>query len=188
MRLGMIAFGAAALIGAGYVIGKKISENNRKTEEEDAYREFGCDCDGEECEEGEFCEGENSERDGSRVYAKAKVKEYGEKARKASMFAVGAIKTSADKLGETIKDIKTNDMVKKGEQTFGAVKETGGNIKNDIKRDIEDLKDMVSSIEDDVKESEVFQKVENTVETVVDDVAGEVKNVFGKRDDDSRQH
>jgi hypothetical protein len=51
-------------------------------------------------------------------------------------------------------------MVSKGEQTVGAVKETGGNIKNDIKREVEDLKCMVAAINE-----------ENGIETPADESA-----------------
>ncbi|MCL2070776.1 MAG: hypothetical protein FWH07_00890 [Oscillospiraceae bacterium] len=168
MKLALAAFGVATLVGVGYIIGKKVME--KKKSEEDYY-EFD-----ETGDSGEFVSSEHTDEDGGPdvgVYAKEK---YGDKIRKASLFAVGAIKTGADKLGETFNDIKTKDMVKKGEQTFEAVKETGGNIKNDIKRDIEDLKSMVSSIEDEVQESQLFEKAENTAREVTD----EVKDIFGE--------
>ncbi|MCL1789319.1 MAG: hypothetical protein FWG33_03095 [Oscillospiraceae bacterium] len=166
MKLAWAAFGIATLVGVGYIIGKKVIE--KKNEEEDFY-------DFDTSDDSEGVSGD-SEPD---VYAKAKGKEYGDKIRKASLFAVGAIKTGADKFGETISDIKSKDMVKKGEQTFEAVKETGENIKNDIKRDFEDFKGMVSSIEDEVKESELFETAEN----ITEDIKEEVKNVFGSDND-----
>jgi hypothetical protein len=151
----MALFGVAALVGIGYVVGKKIVE--RRNEEEDWL-------DLEDFTDEEL---EDLIDDDIDVGVYAKSSSFGDKCKKASLFAVGAIKTGADKLGETISDIKTKDMVKKGEQTVGAVKETGDNIKNDIKRDIEDLKDMVASINDeDLKEAD----------------ADDIKDLFG--DDD----
>jgi gas vesicle protein len=135
MKLAVAAFGIAALVGVGYVIGKKVLEKRRLDEEFYDLDDFGDDIDSLANEDGIDVG----------VYAK---QGYG-KIKKASLFAVGAIKTGADKIGETICDIKTKDMIKKGEQTMDAVKETGGNIKNDIKRDIEDFKSMVSSINDE---------------------------------------
>jgi len=120
------AFGVAALVGVGYVIGKKIFEKKDNNADDIIPPES---------------EEYNEE---PKVYASARER-YEAKIRKASLFAVGAIKTSADKLGETIRDIKTKDMVKKGEETMEAVKEAGENIK----KDIEDLKSMVSSINDE---------------------------------------
>jgi len=78
--------------------------------------------------------GAKTEEDDAVVYAKEK-ESYGKKIHKASMFAVGAIKTGADKIAEGIKDIRSQDMVKKGIETT-----------DKIKHDIEDLKDMVVSI------------------------------------------
>lgn len=162
MKFALAAFGVAALVGVGYVIGRKVLENKRAQEE--FYDLSDMD---EVCDEDGECD----------VYAKSKSKEYGDKIRKASLFAVGAIKTSADKVGETITDIRTKDMVKKGEETIDAVKETGENIKNDIKRDLEGLKDMVSAMEDEVEESDVFEAVEDVVDAV-DDIKDDIKDAF----------
>jgi len=154
MRLAIAAFGLAALVGAGYVIGKKLIEKARDEEEF-----FDLD----ELSDEELEDLIND--DDPDVFAGTK-ESFGDKCKKASLFAVGAIKTGADKLGETIQDIKTKDMVKKGEATVSAVKETGDNIRNDIKRDIEDLKDMVSSINDDI---------DDMAEATADDI----KDLFG---------
>jgi hypothetical protein len=135
MKLAIAVFGAAALVGIGYVIGKKVIEKKKEREEFYDMNDFDDLDDEEDIDLG--------------VYAK---ESYGSRFRKAGLFAVGAIKTGADKIGETIQDIKTKDMVKKGEQTVGACKETGENIKNDIKRDLNDLKDMVASIDDEEDE------------------------------------
>jgi len=161
----MAAFGVATLVGVGYVIGKKIIEKRR--EEEDLFFEFDGDYDDlmgedgidvevfiedcDECKAGKECKGN-----------------YGDKIKDAALFAVGAFKTGADKFGETIQDIKSKDMVKKGEQTIDAVKETSGNIKNDIKREVEDLKCMVASINDEQAPNE---KVEDLFESAIN--AGE---------------
>ncbi|MDR0222875.1 MAG: hypothetical protein LBI38_05000 [Oscillospiraceae bacterium] len=118
MKFTTAVFGVATLVGVGYVVGRKM---------------FGKKSD------------EPAGEEEPTVYAK---ESYKDKARKAGLFAVGAIKTGTDKAVETIKDIRSKDMVKKGEETVGAVKEAGANIKNDIKNDIKDLKNMVSSIND----------------------------------------
>ena len=133
MRLAIAAFGIAALAGAGYVIGKKIIEKKRQRDEFYGIDDIDAILD----------------EDGVDVGVYAKQKNYGDKIKKASLFAVGAIKTGADKLNETVHDIKSQDMVKKGGQTVDAVKATGGNIRNDIKREVEDLKCMVSAINDE---------------------------------------
>jgi gas vesicle protein len=136
----MALFGVAALVGTGFVIGKKLTQKKAEKEEFFDFDDF---------EDG--IEDLLDDDDESDVFAASK-SSFSDKCKKASMFAVGAIKTGADKFGETIQDIKTKDMVKKGEQTVGAVKNTGDNIKNDLKRDMEDLKSEISSIKDEVKE------------------------------------
>jgi len=69
------------------------------------------------------------------IYAEEK-ETYGEKLHKASMFAVGAIKTSADKIVEGFKDIRNQDMVKKGEDTVCHVKETAGDFVDNVKEKV----------------------------------------------------
>ncbi|MCL2019563.1 MAG: hypothetical protein FWG70_07370 [Oscillospiraceae bacterium] len=69
------------------------------------------------------------------VYAEEK-ETYGEKLHKASMFAVGAIKTSTDKIVEGFKDMKNQDMVKKGEITIDHAKEAAGGFVGDLKEKV----------------------------------------------------
>ncbi|MCH5200224.1 MAG: YtxH domain-containing protein, partial [Oscillospiraceae bacterium] len=73
--------------------------------------------------------------------------------RRASMYAVGTIKTTADKISEGIKQVKNEDMVKKGEETVEQIKGTTDGIKekvvsttNNIKEDIKEIKNLVTSI------------------------------------------
>lgn len=67
---------------------------------------------------------------------------YGDKVRKASMFAVGTLRTTADKISEGIQQVKSGNMIQKGEQTVEQVKETTEELKDEIK----DLKNLVTSI------------------------------------------
>jgi len=149
MKLAVAAFGIATLVGVGYVIGRKVLE---KKQMEDDFGDINDII-------------EDDEDDEPIIYAK---QSYSDKFRKGAMFAVGAIKTGADKFGETIQDIKTKDMIRKGEATMDAVKETGENIKNDIRKDIDDLKNMVSSINDDVTAN-----AEDLFDEVKEDIFGE---------------
>jgi len=158
MKLAMAAFGIATLVGIGYVIGKKMSDK-RKAEED--FLDFDDFDDDDLYDDTDVCIGGKEQTDG-----------YGNKIKKASLFAVGAIKTGADKIGECVQDIKTKDMVKKGEKTFDAVKDAGGNIKNDIKRDIEDLKGAVASIGDE--EGSDIDSISDATRVVAD----EVKDLF----------
>jgi polyhydroxyalkanoate synthesis regulator phasin len=75
--------------------------------------------------------GAKNEEDDAVIYAGEK-ETYGEKFHKASMFAVGAIKTGADKIVEGFKDIKNQDMVKKGEATIDSAKEAVGDLKDKV--------------------------------------------------------
>lgn len=81
----------------------------------------------------------------SGIYVKTK-ESNDSKFHKASMFAVGAIKTGADKVAEGINDIMNKDMVKKGEDTVEQAKETTETVKDNVKKEIENLKNMVVSI------------------------------------------
>ncbi|MCL2637650.1 MAG: hypothetical protein FWD48_04690 [Oscillospiraceae bacterium] len=75
---------------------------------------------------------------------------YGEKFHKASMFAVGAIKTGADKIVEGINDIRKQDMVKKGEQTVCDVKESAGNFVGELKDKVTGRDKAIIIDEDDI--------------------------------------
>jgi hypothetical protein len=52
------------------------------------------------------------------------------------MFAVGAIKTGADKIVEGINDIRSQDMVKKGEKTVCDAKEAAGDFVGELKEKV----------------------------------------------------
>lgn len=79
------------------------------------------------------------------------------KIRRASMYAVGTIKTTADKISEGIKQVKSEDMVKKGEETIEQIKETGESFKEQVKETAGSLRDQVKeatgSVKDQVKET-----------------------------------
>ena len=99
------------------------------------------------------------DEDESFVYAEEK-ETRGQKIRKASMYAVGAIKTSADKIAEGIKDIRNQDMVKKGEETIDHAKEAAGDfahgvkekVVNIVKRTNDDLDDIADDIVDEIND------------------------------------
>ncbi|MCL1882015.1 MAG: hypothetical protein FWF76_07560 [Oscillospiraceae bacterium] len=194
MKLAVAAFGVAALVGAGYVIGKKIIEfQKEKCEEEDELFGFN-----------EYDEYSGSEFDGmgdfdnmrdilnedgidASVYARGRASrmrgkngDYGKKIKKASLFAVGAIKTGADKFGETIQDIKSKDMVEKGKSAVEAVKQVGGNVKNDIKKEVEELKDVVNTLKkEDDSNNDTAPKTEVVVEATITSEKPEDTNSTG---------
>ena len=81
-----------------------------------------------------------------KAFTEVKIEKTGDKVRKASMFAVGTLKTTADKIAEGINQVKNEDMVKKGEQTIEQVKDTTESIKTEIGNEINTLKNLVTSI------------------------------------------
>ena len=94
--------GIAALAGIGYYVGKKVIEKRNAEEEERAQHIF---------------------EDDSEVFVEEKHSTPKEKLQRASMFAVGAIKTGTEKFKEGIDDIINKDMVSLGEETYAKTKE-----------------------------------------------------------------
>lgn len=130
--------GLAALAGVGYYVGKKVFEKKKADREN-------------------YIEPE--------VFVEERHSTPKEKFQKASLFAVGAIKTGTEKFKEGIDEIINNDMVSKGEETVNSAKETvletkdkAVNIAKDtgsaIKGEIENLKNMVTSINTGAGEAE----------------------------------
>lgn len=95
----------------------------------------------------------------------------GDKVRRASMYAVGTIKTTADKISEGIKQVKSEDMVKKGEETVEQMKETAGGIKEQVKETAGDIKEHVKETAGGIKE-----QVKETAGGVKDNIK-ELKNL-----------
>lgn len=102
-----------------------------------------------------FMSGDKKNAEEPKVFVK---ESHSEKLRKASMFAVGAIKTGTDKVVEGINDIINKDMVKTGEETYELAKESARETKENIKGEIENLKNMVVSINTPKKDSEIFDE------------------------------
>lgn len=112
---------AGAFAGIGYMVGKKIAE---KKDESAVFAQ-------------------TTEQTTEKTTA-------GEKIRKASMYAVGTIRTTADKIKEGISEAANNSdkMVKRGEETVSQVKETTSGFK----REIDEIKDLVTSINENEDE------------------------------------
>lgn len=130
--------GLAALAGVGYYVGKKVFEKKKADEEN-------------------YIEPE--------VFVEERHSTPKEKLQKASLFAVGAIKTGTEKFKEGIDEIINTDMVTKGEDTVNTAKETvietkdkAVNFAKDkgeaLKGEIENLKNMVTSINTGAGEAE----------------------------------
>lgn len=160
--------GLAALAGVGYYVGKKVFEKKKADKEN-------------------YIEPE--------VFVEERHSSPKEKFQKASLFAVGAIKTGTEKFKEGIDEIINNDMVSKGEETVNSAKETvletkdkAVNIAKDtgsaIKGEIENLKNMVTSINtgageaeeeaiDPAEASEATEEVQSAEETPAEESAEE---------------
>lgn len=126
-----------ALAGVGYYFGKKVFEK-KKAEKENPQPE---------------------------VYVEERHSSPKEKLQRASLFAVGAIKTGTEKFKESVDEIVNQDMVAKGETTVSDVKNFAKETKDKtvafakdktsaIKEEIENLKGMVTSINAGAGEAE----------------------------------
>lgn len=78
------------------------------------------------------------------------------KLHRASMYTIGTIKTTADKISEGIKQVKSEDMVKKGELTYEQMKNATNGLKSQVKEATDnikaELKDSTGNIKDELKE------------------------------------
>lgn len=139
----------AGTAGVGYLVYKKVNEQK---EVEEAFSEYK--------------ETQKEKKSGGKVH-------------RASMYAVGTIKTTADKISEGIKQVRTEDMVKKGEETVeqmknttdnfkGKVKESTGNIKNSIKGTSGNIKDEIKGASGNIKDE---------LKGTTDDIKGELKEI-----------
>lgn len=156
MKVLSAILGIGVVAGIGYFIGKKVmAKNADKVNKDD--------------DEGKVYADYNEESDDCVCNSKVSNGESGDKCscgknklRKASMFAVGAIKTSADKIAEGVKDIVNEDMVKKGEETT-----------ENIKKEIDNLKNLnvsinISSEPDNDKSDDIVEAVGETVAEDID--------------------
>ena len=169
--------GIAALAGVGFYVGKKLLEKNA-AEKKQRERDF----------------------DESEVFVEEKHSTK-EKIQKASLFAVGAIKTGTEKFKEGIDEIINKDMVAKGEDTVAKTKELAKETKDktvefakdakdktvsfakdageSLKGEIENLKNMVSSInvtaaeQQDVVEAEAVEEPAEDLSAVAEETAEE---------------
>ncbi len=134
---------------------------------------------------------DKKEDDNTTAYTEYK-ESYGDKVRRASMYAVGTIKTTADKISEGIKQVKSEDMVKKGEETVEQMKETTGEIKEHVKEttggikehvketaaglkeDIKGLKNLVTSI--NTTPADAPEEEANEEEDSIPEISGEVSD------------
>ena len=165
--------GIAALAGVGFYVGKKLIEKRNAEEEERAQHVY---------------------EDDSDVFVEERHSTPKEKLQRASLFAVGAIRTGAEKFKEGIDDIIYKDMVSKGEETVAKGKETAIETKDkavnfakttgeNIKTGIDSIKNKVTGkaeeVADETGASELAEAIEKDVDELTDkaiDMAEEIKN------------
>lgn len=132
----IIAIGALA--GVGYYLGKKVFDKKKTEKEAGAQPE---------------------------VFIEERHSTPKEKLQRASLFAVGAIRTGTEKIKEGLDEIVDNDMISKGENTVEDVKSFAKETKEKtvafakektsvIKDEIDNLKSMVTSINTGAGETE----------------------------------
>ncbi len=149
----------AALAGLGYYIGKRVIDKRNAEEEERASHVY---------------------EDDSELFVEEHHSTPKEKIQKASLFAVGAIKTGTEKFKEGIDDIINNDMITKGEQTledtktFAAEKkdqavEFAKNTAENVKGGIENIKNKVTQKAEDAADG--AEKLAEAIEEAADEAA-----------------
>lgn len=100
---------------------------------------------------------ENKEKGNAEAYTEIKEQTAkGGKLHRASMYTIGTIKTTADKISEGIKQVKSEDMVKKGEVTYEQMKNATNGLKSQVKEATDnikaELKDSTGNIKEELKE------------------------------------
>lgn len=123
--------GLAALAGVGFYVGKKIFE--KKKNEETAHV-FESD---------------------SEIFVEEKHSTPKEKLQKASLFAVGALKTGTEKFKEGIDEIINNDMIAKGEATVADTKKFAMDTKDKTVSFAKEAKEKTVKFAKDAKEKTV---------------------------------
>lgn len=163
----------AALAGVGFYVGKKLIEKRNAEEEERAQHVY---------------------EDDSDVFVEERHSTPKEKIQRASLFAVGAIKTGTEKFKEGIDDIINKDMITKGEETVAKGKETAAEAKDkavnfakttgeNIKTGIDNIKSKVAGkaeeIADETGAADLAEAIEKDVDELTEkavDMAEEIKN------------
>ena len=150
----------AALAGVGFYVAKKVIEKRSAEEEERAQHVY---------------------EDDSELFVEEKHSTPKEKLQKASLFAVGAIKTGTEKFKEGIDDIINNDMISKGEATVAETKEKAVETKDkalnfakstgeNIKGGFESLKNKVTGKAEDIADETGASDLAEAIEKDVDEL------------------
>ena len=139
--------GLAAVAGIGFYVGKKVYEKKKNEETAHVY-----DTDSE-------------------IFVEEKHSTPKEKLQRASLFAVGALKTGTEKFKEGIDEIINQDMVSKGEETVAKTKEFAKDTKEKTVNLAKDAKAKTVQFTKEVKEKTVNLAKDAKAKTV--ELAGE---------------
>lgn len=127
----------AALAGVGYYVGKKVFDKKKADEAERAEKIA------------------NGEIDESELFVEETHSSPKEKIQRASLFAVGAIKTGTEKFKEGIDEIINADMISKGETTMTEVKEFAADKKDKTAAFVSEKKEQTGELLSNAKEKTV---------------------------------
>ena len=157
--------GIAALAGIGYYVGKKVFEKKKADDAERA----------EKIASGEL--------DESSLFVEEKHTTPKEKLQKASLFAVGAIKTGTEKFKEGIDEIINSDMISKGETTVTEVKSYAAEKKEQATNFVNEKKEQATAFVNEKKEqatnfvSEKKEQAANFASDTANNIKNEIDNL-----------
>lgn len=153
--------GIAALAGIGYYVGKKVFDKKKADDAERA----------EKIASGEL--------DESSLFVEEKHTSPKEKLQKASLFAVGAIKTGTEKFKEGIDEIINSDMVSKGETTVSEVKTYAAEKKEQAATFVSEKKEQASAFVSEKKEQAVnfANDTANNIKSEIDNLKNMVSSI-----------
>ena len=144
----------AALAGLGYYVGKKVFDKKKADEAERAEKIA------------------NGEIDESELFVEETHSSPKEKLQRASLFAVGAIKTGTEKFKEGIDEIINADMISKGETTMSEVKEFAADKKEKTAAFVAEKKEQTSAFVSEAKEKTV-----NFANGAAENIKNEIDNL-----------
>lgn len=150
----------AALAGLGYYVGKKVFDKKKADEAERAEKIA------------------NGEIDESELFVEETHSSPKEKLQRASLFAVGAIKTGTEKFKEGIDEIINADMVSKGETTMTEVKEFAADKKEKTVAFVSEKKEQAGAFAAEKKEQagELFSNAKEKTVNFANEAKENIKN------------
>ena len=155
----------AALAGLGYYVGKKVFDKKKADEADRAERIA------------------NGEIDESELFVEETHSSPKEKLQRASLFAVGAIKTGTEKFKEGIDEIINSDMISKGETTMTEVKEFAADKKEKTAAFVAEKKEQTAAFVAEKKEqtgellSTAKEKTVNFANGAAENIKNEIDNL-----------